>query len=56
MHRLLYTFLLLAASCDRGPPVPTDADNAQLNDAANLLDTAPEALNETDPARATGPQ
>ena len=39
------------ASCESGQPVPTAAENAQLDDAANMLDRAEENL-----ANAGGPE
>ena len=54
MRALTLLFLLLAA-CDRGPDVPTSAENHDLDEAANLLDGADKALtgtNETAPAPA----
>ena len=31
---------LLLAACDRGPPMPTAAENSDLDEADNLLDAA----------------
>ena len=46
-HALLIAMALLAA-CESGQPVPTSADNAQLDDAANMLDRADENLANVD--------
>jgi hypothetical protein len=39
MRSLMCLFLLLAA-CDGGPPVPTAAENRDLDEAGDLLDGA----------------
>lgn len=36
--------LVALAACSRDPAVPTSEENAQMDDAANLLDEAPNAL------------
>ena len=38
--RMILGFALLLAACDRGPPVPTAAENRDLDEADNLLDAA----------------
>jgi len=38
--RLILGLALLLAACDRGPPVPTAAENRDLDEADNLLDAA----------------
>ena len=38
--RLLLALALLTAACDRGQPVPTAAENRDLDEAGNLLDAA----------------
>ena len=38
--RVLLPFLLFVAACDRGPEVPTSAENRDLDSAADLLDQA----------------
>ena len=48
MRTLLCLFLLLAA-CDRGPPVPSPAENRDLDEAANLLDAAENNLSAIEP-------
>jgi hypothetical protein len=40
--------LLLLAACGQEAAVPTTEENAQLDDAANLLDQAPEDLEAVD--------
>jgi hypothetical protein len=40
--------LVALAACSRDPAVPTSAENAQMDDAANLLDEASNALEEID--------
>ena len=40
--------LLLLAACGREAAVPTTEENAQMDDAANLLDRAPEDLEAVD--------
>ncbi len=48
-QHLLITVALLAG-CESGQPLPTSADNAQLDEAANMLDRAPENLANVDEA------
>jgi hypothetical protein len=40
--------LLSLAACQREAAVPTSEENAQMDDAANLLDQAPEDLEAVD--------
>jgi predicted small lipoprotein YifL len=40
--------LLALAACGRDAPVPTSEENAQMEDAANLLDQAPDDLEAID--------
>ena len=42
--RALTLFFLLLAACQRGPEVPTTAENRDLDEAANMLDSADKAL------------
>ena len=42
--RTFALLLLLLAACDRGPEVPTSAENRDLDDAATMLDNADSAL------------
>jgi len=46
--RVLTLFFLLLTACQRGPAVPTAAENRELDEAANLLDSADNALPGTD--------
>jgi predicted small lipoprotein YifL len=46
--RILALFLLALAACDRGPEVPTAAENADLDHAADLLDDADNHLQAVD--------
>jgi len=39
--------LLLLTACNRGPDVPTAAENRDLDEAANMLDSADNALTVT---------
>ena len=49
MRRLTTTLALVAlAACSRDASVPTSEENAQMDDAANLLDEAPDALDAID--------
>ena len=43
MRWIVACFLALAA-CDRGPEVPTSAENRDLDDAGRMLDEAPNSL------------
>jgi hypothetical protein len=54
MRLLVAAVVLLVAACrDDRPPAPTQQQNAQLNEASNMLD---ELGNEEGPAdRSTGP-
>ena len=56
MRILLASLLLLTAACrDERPPAPTEQQNAQLNEASNMLDELG-PTNEEGPAdRSTGP-
>ena len=47
MRSMLAVFLILAA-CDRGPPIPTAAENRDLDEADNLLDAAENDLDAID--------
>ena len=47
MRYLAAMFLLLAA-CDRGPAVPTAAENRDLDEAARMLDNADDNLSTID--------
>ena len=38
--RAVATLLLLLAACDRGPEVPTSADNRDLDEVGRMLDNA----------------
>ena len=53
MRAVTPLFLLLAA-CDRGPELPTAAENRALDEAANMLDSAPQALDSEN--NAAGPR
>ena len=61
--RTLTSLILLLAACNRGPEVPTAAENRDLDEAANMLDDADNALTGTndalpapvEPANATTP-
>jgi hypothetical protein len=63
MRAIALLFLMLAA-CDRGPEVPTAAENADLNVAADMLDDAPgnlsnideNAINAVEPVNSVEPQ
>jgi hypothetical protein len=49
MRRLTTILALLAlAACSREDAVPTSEENAQMEDASNLLDQAPNALDAVD--------
>ena len=49
MRRLMITLALVTvAACDRETAVPTSEENAQMEDAANLLDQAPADLDAID--------
>ena len=43
MRWIVACFLALAA-CDRGPEVPSSAENRDLDDAGRMLDEAPNSL------------
>ena len=46
--RSMLAVLLFLAACDRGPPVPTAAENRDLDEADNLLDAAENDLDAID--------
>jgi hypothetical protein len=48
--RTLTLLILLLAACNRGPEVPTTAENRDLDEAANMLDNADDALTEVNEA------
>jgi predicted small lipoprotein YifL len=49
MRRLMTILALLTlASCGREAAVPTSEENAQMEEAANLLDQAPDELDAID--------
>ena len=45
--RALPLLCLLLAACNRGPEVPTAAENRDLDEAATMLDSADNALTGT---------
>ena len=46
--RMTIMAALLLAGCGDRQPVPTQAENRQLDEAANRLDTAPDSLEAID--------
>ena len=48
MRPAFYLLFALTAACDRGPAVPSAAENADLDQAANQLDDASDRLNGID--------
>jgi len=49
MHRSVAILALVSlAACQREAAVPTSKENAQMDEAANLLDQAPEDLEAVD--------
>ncbi|NUS69178.1 MAG: hypothetical protein HOQ41_12555 [Ensifer adhaerens] len=45
---VLFAGLLLLAACGREAAIPSSEENAQMDDAANLLDQAPADLDKID--------
>jgi hypothetical protein len=48
MRHVSLIALALLAGCNSGPPVPTGAENEQLDDAARRLDRAEDNLSNVD--------
>ena len=48
MRLVFCLFIVLIAACDRGPAVPSAAENQALDEAANQLDEAPRRLDAID--------
>ena len=48
MRISLLLALVLLAGCESGQPVPTATENQQLDDAANMLDSAEQNLAKVD--------
>ena len=48
MRPLIVIAALLATGCEERQPIPTAAENRELDEAANLLDQAPNALDAVD--------
>ena len=46
--RWMLPLCLVIAACDRGPEVPTSAENRDLDEAGNLLDQAEDNLSGID--------
>ena len=46
--RTAYCLLLILAACNRGPNVPTSAENQDLDAASRMLDNAETNLSEID--------
>ncbi len=51
MRHYSYIAFALLAACGSGQPVPTDTENAQLDEAANMLDRADDNLANADDAQ-----
>ena len=48
LMRPIAALCLMLASCDRGPEVPTAADNRDLDEAARMLDNSTDNLSTID--------
>lgn len=48
--RYVAALLLIVTACNRGPEIPTSAENGALDDAANMLDNAESNLSSVDEA------